>query len=94
MNVYYDRTEYTLHFQDQYTYTETTSNNGTQYGVVDGSYAMIYRDRVNGVWRTTNNNNCMKSLTTFTKTKSTTIDRNNSIVWSKYFGSIPNNKLR
>ncbi len=55
LNVYYDRTEYTLHFQDQYTYTQTTSNNGTQYGVVDGSYARIYR--VNGVWRTTNNYN-------------------------------------
>ena len=42
LNVYYDRTEYTLHFQDYgYSYTETTSTTGTQYGLVDGNYVQL-----------------------------------------------------
>ena len=47
VNVYYDRTQYTLTFQAQgagYTYTETTSNNGEQYGFVNGEYVRITRD--------------------------------------------------
>ncbi len=55
LNVYYDRTEYTLHFQDRYTYTQTTSNNGTQYGIVNGRYAEIYYRR--NQWRITDSNN-------------------------------------
>ena len=49
VNVYYDRTEYTLSFQIyDYTYTETTSNNGTQYGFYNGEYVRIYYN--NGTW--------------------------------------------
>ncbi len=44
VNVYYDRTEYTLNFQIyDYVYTATTSNNGTQYGFVDGEYVQLTR---------------------------------------------------
>ena len=38
MNVYYDRLAYHLEFQVQisgYTYTPTTGNSGTQYGLVN-----------------------------------------------------------
>ena len=49
VNVYFDRTEYTLTFQDEvYTYTATTSNNGTQYGVVGGQYVQL--TRYSGSW--------------------------------------------
>ena len=52
VNVYFDRTEYTLQFQDEvYTYTATTSNNGTQYGLVDGQYVQLTRHgRNNYYW--------------------------------------------
>lgn len=44
LNVYYDRNEYTFTFQDYgYTYTPTTGNNGTQYGIVDGEYVQLSR---------------------------------------------------
>lgn len=42
LNVYYDRDVFTLTFRD-YTYTATTSNNGTQYGLVDGAYVQLTR---------------------------------------------------
>lgn len=44
VNVYYDRNEHTLQFQvlDDI-YTPTTSNNGTQYGLVDGQYVELTR---------------------------------------------------
>ena len=49
VNVYYDRTEYTLSFQIYgYTYTATTSNNGTQYGIVNGEYVELSRHGRNG----------------------------------------------
>ena len=49
VNIYYDRNEYTLNFQVQgYTYTPTTSNNGTQYGYYNGEYVRIYYN--NGTW--------------------------------------------
>ncbi|MBQ3302035.1 MAG: InlB B-repeat-containing protein, partial [Eggerthellaceae bacterium] len=49
VNVYYDRNEYTLQFQVyDYTYTATTGNNGTQYGIVDGEYVEL--TRYNGAW--------------------------------------------
>ena len=53
INIYYDRLAYHLYFQD-YQYTPTTSNNGTQYGIVDGEYVMIYYR--NRAWRTSNSN--------------------------------------
>ncbi|MBO4874490.1 MAG: InlB B-repeat-containing protein [Bacteroidales bacterium] len=40
LNVYYDRNQYTLTFQD-HPYTATTSTNGTQYGLVDGQYVQL-----------------------------------------------------
>ena len=44
VNVYYDRTEYTLSFQAETTsYTPTTSGSGTQYGLVDGEYVKLTR---------------------------------------------------
>ena len=44
LNVYYDRKEYTLTFQVRdYIHTPTTSNNGTQYGLVDGQYVQLTR---------------------------------------------------
>ena len=42
INVYYDRNEITYIFRG-YKYTETTSNNGTQYGIVDGAYVELTR---------------------------------------------------
>ncbi|MBR4914813.1 MAG: InlB B-repeat-containing protein [Clostridiales bacterium] len=53
LNVYYDRNTYTFTFQDHY--QATTSNNGTQYGVVNNKYQQIYYR--SGSWRLTNNNN-------------------------------------
>ncbi len=44
LNIYYGRNEYTLHFQaetTEYTYTPTTSNSGTQYGLVNGEYVQL-----------------------------------------------------
>ncbi len=56
VKVYYDRKDYHLYFQIyDYTYTPTTSNNGTQYGIVNGAYARIYYR--NNAWRTTDRNN-------------------------------------
>ena len=56
VNVYYDRNQYILTFQvQQYLYTETTSNTGTQYGIVNNEYARVYY--VNGEWRTSNSAN-------------------------------------
>lgn len=52
INVYYDRNVYTFTFQDHY--YETTSNTGTQYGVVNNKYQQIYYR--NNAWRLTNNN--------------------------------------
>ena len=46
VNVYYDRNEYTLKFQIYdyvYTPTTSTSNNQTQYGLVDGQYVALTR---------------------------------------------------
>ena len=44
VNVYMDRNEITLNFNIyNYTYTATTSNNGTQYGLVDGEYVQLTR---------------------------------------------------
>ena len=54
LNVYYDRNTYTLTFMD-YSYSVTTSNNGTQYGVVDKQYVRVYRR--NNRWRLTDTNN-------------------------------------
>lgn len=43
-NVYYGRNQHTLRFQIyDYIYTVTTSNNGTQYGIVDGEYVQLTR---------------------------------------------------
>lgn len=53
LNLYYDRNVYELYFRD-YEYTPTTSNNGTQYGLVNGTYVMIYYK--NRKWRTSDNN--------------------------------------
>lgn len=44
MNVYYDRVPMTITFYtwgNGYVYTETTSNDGTQYGIVDGKYVQL-----------------------------------------------------
>ncbi|MBQ6314183.1 MAG: InlB B-repeat-containing protein [Mogibacterium sp.] len=52
VNVYYDRNEHTFTFRDTnnpgYTFTETTGNNGTQYGLVDGEYVQLTRH--GGYW--------------------------------------------
>lgn len=51
VNVKYDRTEYTVHFQAQtteYTYTATTGTNGTQYGLVNGEYVQLTRSTYGG----------------------------------------------
>ncbi len=49
LNIYYNRTEYTLHFQDNITsYIETTGTSGTQYGYYNGAYVRIYYN--NGTW--------------------------------------------
>ena len=51
VNVYYDRNEYTLTFQIyDYTYTPTTSNEGTQYGLVDGEYIQLTRHNEGSYW--------------------------------------------
>ena len=44
LDVYYDRNEYTLTFQVQGAYVETTSTNGTQYGLVNGQYIQLTRN--------------------------------------------------
>ena len=44
VNVYYDRNTITLDFKlFDYSYTATTSNSGTQYGLVDGQYVQLTR---------------------------------------------------
>lgn len=44
LNVYYDRKTVTLNFYIyDYNYTETTGNNNTQYGLVDGQYVKLTR---------------------------------------------------
>ncbi|MBR2555827.1 MAG: InlB B-repeat-containing protein, partial [Aeriscardovia sp.] len=50
VNIYYDRNEYTLTFQTEgYTYTPTTEDGGTQYGLVNGEYVQLTRHN-NGPW--------------------------------------------
>ena len=48
LNVYYDRDIITMIFngigENQYTYTATTSNSGTQYGYVNGEYVQLTRE--------------------------------------------------
>ena len=53
INIYYDRKAYTFTFRDHYQIT--TSNSGTQYGVVNNEYQQIYYR--NNAWRLANNNN-------------------------------------
>ena len=49
VNVYYNRNEITFNFNLYgYTYTPTTGNQGTQYGLVDGEYVELYSR--NGNW--------------------------------------------
>ena len=44
VNVYYDREAYKLEFRvSGYIYKETTSNSGTQYGLVNGEYVQLKR---------------------------------------------------
>ncbi|MDO4415851.1 MAG: InlB B-repeat-containing protein [Erysipelotrichaceae bacterium] len=52
VDVYWDRNEHTLTFQATgYVYTPTTGNNGTQYGLVDGTYVELTRHgRNNYYW--------------------------------------------
>ncbi len=50
VNVYWDRNEITFNFNTYgYTYTPTTGNNGTQYGLVDGEYVELWRG-MTGTW--------------------------------------------
>ena len=49
LNVYYNRTEYTLTFQD-HPYTVTTSGSGTQYALIDGQYVQLTRYGNNNYW--------------------------------------------
>lgn len=47
LNVYYDRVPMTITFYtwgNGYVYTETTSNDGTQYGIVDGKYVQLIHE--------------------------------------------------
>ena len=49
LNVYFNRTQYTLHFQAQtydYEYTATTGNNTPQYGLIEGEYVQLTRVQV------------------------------------------------
>ena len=59
VNVYYDRTQYTLHFQAyDYTYTVSSNdndNNPAKYGFVNGTMARVYWR--NGAFRTSDSNN-------------------------------------
>ncbi len=77
VNVWYDRNEYTLTFQvDDYTYTETTANSGTQYGVVDNKHVRLYRmgdqwvtanlDEYNGTRYTRSNRSSLHAIKTIT----------------------------
>lgn len=53
VNVYYNLKDYHLYFQIyDYIYTATSSNSGTQYGIVNGEYARVYYR--NNAWRTSN----------------------------------------
>jgi len=49
VNIYYDRNEYTLTFQD-HPYTVTTSGSGTQYALIDGRYVQLTRYGNNNYW--------------------------------------------
>ena len=51
-NVYYDRNLHRFTFQDSsgYSYTETTSNSGTQYAVIDGQWTQLTYDSATGNW--------------------------------------------
>ena len=49
INVYIQRNKYTLTFRD-YIYTPTTSNNGTQYGLVNGAYVELTRHGRGNSW--------------------------------------------
>ncbi|MCR5552195.1 MAG: InlB B-repeat-containing protein, partial [Oscillospiraceae bacterium] len=49
VNVYYNRNEYTLTFQD-HPYTVTTSGSGTQYALIDGQYVQLTRYGNNNYW--------------------------------------------
>ena len=71
VNVYYDREAYHLYFQIQgdnygYVYTPTTSNNGTQYGLVDGNYVQLTRRSTYGGYYWTYGNNVVYSGTRYT----------------------------
>ena len=49
VNVYWDRNEITFNFNVYgYTYAQTTGNQGTQYGIVNGEYVEL--TRYNGTW--------------------------------------------
>ncbi|MBQ2351433.1 MAG: InlB B-repeat-containing protein, partial [Bacteroidales bacterium] len=77
LNVYYDRNEYTLHFQAQtteYTYTPTTSNSGTQYGLVNGEYVQLTRHgkgNNNNPYYWTYGNNIRYTGTRYTRSSNT-----------------------
>ena len=79
VNVYWDRNEYTLQFQvQQYTYTPTTNNNGTQYGLVDGQYVELTRHgRNNYYW--TYGDTFLSEGTRYTGTRYT---RSNGQTWT------------
>ena len=72
INVYYNRKSYTFTFQD-HPYTATTSNNGTQYGLVENQYVQLYYR--NNRWRLTNNNNgTVYNGTRYTRNDNTWVD--------------------
>ena len=72
VNVYYDRTEYTLRFQIyDYTYTATTSNNGTQYGIVNGEYVQLSRHGRNNNYYWTYNDGWISEGPRYTGTRYT-----------------------
>ena len=49
VNVYWNRNQYTLTFQD-HPYTETTSGSGMQYALIDGQYVQLTRYGNNNYW--------------------------------------------
>lgn len=55
VHVYYDRTVYTLHFQD-YVYTQTVASTETQYGLVNGQYVQLSLHNFFGYYYWTYNN--------------------------------------
>lgn len=88
VNVYYDRhvVRYTFYYPYDYTYTPTTSNYGTQYGLVDGSYVQVQqRNGYSGWWYDATPTSYYYTWTRYEGTRYT---RSSSRSWQTYQESI------